>query len=359
MDQKLEQRFFLGILMLATIGFFWLIMPFFAPLFWSVAIAIIFRPMYVRLSNKFPAWPNVNALATLLVCVVIVILPAIFLVVSIGAQGLDLYQRIDSGEIDLQQQLDRLQDKMPAVQGWMERHDLSMENLPEKATAAALAGGQVIAQSTLNIGQNIFRFMIAMGIMLYVMFFLIRDGQKLVSLLTRALPLSKNRATLLFTKFVEVTRATVKGNIIIAIVEGALGGFIFWVLGIPGALLWGVVMAILSLIPIIGPGLIWVPVAFYMLVTGSYVSAIVLIAFGSIVIGLVDNFLRPILVGRDTKLPDYLVLLSTLGGLTFFGFNGFVIGPVIAALFTVVWGIFIREFKHEVVPSVKTVASSE
>src|SRR5690625_5376438 len=87
MDQKLEQRFFLGILMLATIGFFWLIMPFFAPLFWSVAIAIIFRPMYVRLSNKFPAWPNVNALATLLVCVVIVILPAIFLVVSIGARS--------------------------------------------------------------------------------------------------------------------------------------------------------------------------------------------------------------------------------------------------------------------------------
>ena len=359
MDQKLEQRFFLGVLFIATVGFLWLIMPFFAPIFWAVAIAIIFRPLYRRLTNKFPAWPNVNALLTLLTCVIIVIMPAIFLVMSIGAQGVDLYQRIDSGEIDLQQQLDRLQDSMPVVQDWMERNDLSLADLPEKLTEAALAGGQVIAQSTLNIGQNIFRFLLALAIMLYVAFFLIRDGQKLVGLLMRAMPLSKNRALLLFTKFVEVTRATIKGNIIIAIVEGALGGLIFWVLGISGALLWAVVMAILSLIPIVGPGLIWVPVAIFMLATGDYVSAIVLIAFGSIVIGLVDNFLRPILVGRDTKLPDYLVLLSTLGGLMFFGFNGFVIGPVIAALFTVVWGIFIREFKHDVVPTVKTIAPSE
>src|SRR5690554_3430302 len=138
MDHKLEQRFFLGILFLATVGFLWLIMPFFAPIFWSVAIAIIFRPMYSRLGKKYPAWPNVNALLTLLTCVIIVILPAIFLVVSIGAQGVDLYQRIDSDEIDLQQQLNRMQESMPAVQSWMERHDMSMEDLPEKATEAAL-----------------------------------------------------------------------------------------------------------------------------------------------------------------------------------------------------------------------------
>ncbi|MDQ2075543.1 AI-2E family transporter [Marinimicrobium sp. ABcell2] len=354
MDAKLETQVFLGILVIASVAFIWLIMPFFAPVFWAVAIAIIFRPVFQWLLKKFPRWPNVNALLTLLTCVIIVIMPAIFLIASIISQGMSLYERIDEGEIDLQEYLEQIQEAVPVLRTWMERQDISMDDLREGATEAAMAGGQIVAQSTLNIGQNIFGFVLAMGVMLYVAFFLIRDGHKLVGLLMRALPLNKEREELLFTKFAEVTRATIKGNIIIAIVEGALGGIIFWVLGIPGPLLWGVVMAIVSLIPVIGPGLIWVPVAIYMLATGDFVSAIVLIAFGSIVIGLVDNFLRPILVGRDTKLPDYLVLLSTLGGLVLFGINGFVMGPVIAALFTVVWGIFIREFKHQEVPTVKT-----
>src|SRR5690606_13507468 len=131
------------------------------------------------------------------------------------------------------------------------------------------------------------------------------------------------------------------------IIQGALGGLIFWILGIPGFLLWGVVMATLSLIPAVGAGLVWGPVAIYMFAIGDWIQAIILIAYGLLVIGLVDNVLRPVLVGRDTKLPDYIVLLSTLGGLVLFGVHGFVIGPLIAALFTVFWGIFMREFQHE------------
>jgi predicted PurR-regulated permease PerM len=148
---------------------------------------------------------------------------------------------------------------------------------------------------------------------------------------------------LLFSKFGEVTRATIKGNMVIALIQGSLGGLIFWALGIPGALLWGVVMAVLSLIPAVGPAIVWVPVSIYLFASGENVKAIILIAFGAGVIGLVDNILRPILVGRDTKLPDYIVLLSTLGGLALFGINGFVIGPVIAALFIAFWGIFMRD----------------
>jgi predicted PurR-regulated permease PerM len=151
------------------------------------------------------------------------------------------------------------------------------------------------------------------------------------------------RERMLFAKFGEVTRATIKGNLVIAVIQGTLGGLIFWVLGIPGALLWGVVMAVLSLIPAVGPAIVWVPVSLYLFATGDNVKGIVLVAFGAGVIGLVDNILRPILVGRDTKLPDYIVLLSTLGGLGLFGINGFVIGPLVAALFIAFWGIFIRE----------------
>ena len=135
-------------------------------------------------------------------------------------------------------------------------------------------------------------------------------------------------------------RATVKGNIAVAVTQGALGGVIFWILGIQGALLWAVLMAFLSLLPAVGAGLIWLPVAIYFLATGNIWQGVILVAFGVLVIGLVDNVLRPLLVGKDTKMPDYVVLISTLGGLSLFGINGFVIGPLIAAMFIATWALF-------------------
>ena len=142
------------------------------------------------------------------------------------------------------------------------------------------------------------------------------------------------------TKFTVVIRATIKGNMVVAMLQGALGGLMLWFLGIGGALLWAVVMAFLSLLPAVGAGLVWVPVAIYLLATGAIWQGVVLIAFGVFVIGMVDNVLRPILVGKDTKMPDYVVLISTLGGIAMFGLNGFIIGPVIAAMFIAVWDIF-------------------
>jgi predicted PurR-regulated permease PerM len=143
----------------------------------------------------------------------------------------------------------------------------------------------------------------------------------------------------LFNRFTTVIRATVKGNVVVAIVQGLLGGLAFWFLGVHAPVLWGVVMAFLSLLPAVGSALVWVPVAIYFLITGALWHGISLIAFGVLVIGLVDNVLRQILVGKDTKMPDYVVLIATLGGMAIFGINGFVIGPVIAAMFMAVWDI--------------------
>jgi predicted PurR-regulated permease PerM len=131
-----------------------------------------------------------------------------------------------------------------------------------------------------------------------------------------------------------------KGTLFVAIVQGALGGLIFWILGIHAPVLWGVVMGLFSLLPAVGAAIVWLPTAIYFLATGAIWEGVVLIAFGAFVIGLVDNLLRPFLVGKDTELPDYLVLISTLGGIAMFGLNGFVIGPVIAAMFIAVWDIF-------------------
>jgi predicted PurR-regulated permease PerM len=175
--------------------------------------------------------------------------------------------------------------------------------------------------------------------MLYLLFFLLRDGEELFRVIKDAVPLRAEQQRVIFSKFATVVRATVKGTIVVAILQGALGGLMFWFLGIRAALLWAALMALLSLLPAVGSALVWLPVALYLLATGALWQGLVLIAYGVLVIGLVDNLLRPMLVGTDIKMPDYVVLLSTLGGLEIFGMNGIVLGPLIAAMFMVVWDI--------------------
>jgi predicted PurR-regulated permease PerM len=168
----------------------------------------------------------------------------------------------------------------------------------------------------------------------------LRDGRTLAQGVKDAIPLRGDQKATLFARIADVLRATVKGSVLVAIAQGALGGIAFWFLGIHAALLWAVLMAFLSLIPAVGATLVWLPVAIYFLATGAIWQGIGLILYGVLVIGLVDNLLRPFLVGKGTKLPDYVVLISTLGGIQVFGLNGFVIGPLIAAMFMVSWEIF-------------------
>jgi predicted PurR-regulated permease PerM len=211
----------------------------------------------------------------------------------------------------------------------------------QQQLASLLAGsGQFITTHLLGLGQNTLDFVVALFVMLYLLFFLLRDGRTLSHQIAQTLPLRPEHAQRLLAQFVTVVRATVKGNIVIAVVQGVLGGVAFAVLGLPGALLWGTLMSLLSLLPAVGAALVWGPVAAYMLFTGQVWSAVGLTLWGVLAIGLVDNVLRPILVGRDTRLPDYLVLVTTLGGIAVFGINGFVIGPVIAAMFLVAWNLF-------------------
>jgi predicted PurR-regulated permease PerM len=183
--------------------------------------------------------------------------------------------------------------------------------------------------------------------MLYMLFFLLRDGASLSRSIREAVPLEAGIKRDLSDKFVTVIRATVKGNVVVALLQGALGGLIFWMLGIHAPVLWGTLMAFLSLLPAVGAALVWGPVAIYFLVTGAIWQGLVLIAFGVLVIGLVDNILRPVLVGKDTKMPDYVVLVSTLGGMALFGLNGFVIGPVVAAMFIAAWDLFAKARQAE------------
>jgi predicted PurR-regulated permease PerM len=346
MHKKIETQSFLALLVLVTLAFFWVLKPFSGPIFWAVAIAIIFAPIQSRLHKKMPGRVNTNALLTLLFCLVIVIIPVVFTVVSVVGQVADFYRMVESDQVDVSKYMQQVQDAFPELQRWLARFGVDFNSVKESAASAVMAIGKFVAQRSLSIGQNAFGFALGTGVMLYVAFFFLRDGDQIVELLYRALPLGDDREHLLFTKFAEVTRATVKGNLVVAIVQGSIGGIAFAALGVSGAFLWGVVMAVASMLPAIGASLIWAPVAIYLFATGAHIKGIILVVVGAVGIGLIDNILRPMLVGRDTKLPDYLILLTTLGGLVLFGINGFVIGPLIAALFIAFWGIFIREFQE-------------
>ena len=343
---KLERGTFLFTLVAVSVAFALLLKPFFAPIFWACAIGVIFYPFQKRMLAKWPHRRNLVSLGTLILCVVLVVIPVLVVASSFVTEGVSLFQKVQSGELNLADYVDRIKQAFPWLQSLAERFDIDLDRIKSQTVEAFTGAGQFLAKRALAVGQNTFQFFLNLGLMLYLAFFLIRDGDAMVNMLIRALPLGDEREKLLFAKFAEVTRATIKGNLLVAATQGALGGVIFWWLGIPGALLWGVVMAVLSLIPAVGASLIWLPVSLSLYAVGDILDATILVLFGVFVIGLVDNILRPILVGRDTKLPDYVVLFSTLGGLAMFGITGFALGPLLAALFVAFWGIFIREFNE-------------
>jgi predicted PurR-regulated permease PerM len=347
MSEKLEQSTFLITLIFVSVVFGFLLMPFWAPLLWASIIAVLFHPVQVWLERRWGDRPSITALATLLACVVLVVIPVLLLFASFLQQALAVYEQIEAGQLQPGKYIEQVRNAFPVLQGLLERFDIDMDTVRENAAKAAVGASQFLARNALAFGQGAFGFVLQLALMLYVAYFLLRDGRVLVDKLIHALPLGDERERLLFQKFAEVARATVKGNLLVALVQGMLGGLIFWILGLPAPLLWGVVMTALSLIPAVGAGLVWLPAAIYLYAVGDWVSATVLIAYGVLIIGLADNVLRPILVGRDTKLPDWMVLLSTLGGIAMVGINGFVVGPLIAVLFVAFWQIFSREFNPQ------------
>lgn len=340
--QKLEERAFVVLLAVTSLLFGWLLWPFAGAILWGTVLAIVFAPMYRRLNASIVQNSSVAALITLLIVIVMVILPWTMIATSLMQEAAALYDLLRAGKLDFGDYFHQVWGALPAwVQNLMAQSGVTnLGAVQQKMVAGLREGSQFFAGQILSVGQFTFHFIIDFFIMMYLLFFLLRDGDLLFRTIRQAIPLQAEQQRAIFTKFTTVVRATVKGGILVAALQGMLGGLMFWFLGIHAPLLWGVVMAFLSLLPAIGAGLVWLPVAIYLLATGAVWKGVILIAFGALVMGLVDNFLRPALVGKDTKLPDYIVLISTLGGLELFGLNGLVIGPAIAALFMVIWAIF-------------------
>jgi predicted PurR-regulated permease PerM len=344
MDYKLQTKAFLLLLGLVTIAFFWVLLPFYGAVLWAVILAIVFRPLQRGLLRAFGGRANLAAAISTIICIFIAIVPMTFLVGALVNEGAKLVQLIQEGQFSPPSNLADLYAHLPAwAQRGMDRlgvNDFDLSGLRERLASALAQASQFLAGQALSVGQNTLRFAASIGIMLYVLFFLFRDGLQIGRHIRAALPLDPEISQALLIRFAAVVRATVRGNVIIAVIQGAIGGVTFWFLDLPGALLWGVLMMFLSMLPAVGAALIWGPVAAYFFFTGDPQRGLLLTGIGVFVIGMIDNLLRPPLVGKETRLPDYVVLVSTLGGISVVGINGFVIGPMIAALFLASWTLF-------------------
>ena len=336
---SLEDGGFLALVLVVTLAFAWLLTPYFGAILWGVVVAILFTPLQRRLAIAFRGRQNLAAAATLLIILLLVILPSLFVAGSLVQEAASVYGQLRSGEIDLARMFQRMHDALPHwAQAVVDRYGLTDLDAARERLGGMLASGlNSIAAQALTFGQGALNFVAALGVMLYLTYFLIRDGRVLDRQIRPLVPLRPDIRDTLIAHFIVVVRATMKGTVVVAIVQGLLGGVIFWALGIEGALLWGVLMGFFSLVPAVGTAIVWVPIAAYLLLTGSVWQGAVLVACGVLVIGMVDNVLRPVLVGNDTRMPDFVILIATLAGLELFGLNGFIIGPVIAALFIAVW----------------------
>ena len=340
---SLEDVFFVTLLTVATLGLIWIVGGFLEPVFWAALLASLFHPMHRRLMSRLGDRATLSAVIVLLLILVIVILPSLLVGLAVVREAQMLYERVTSGAIDLKAPLLWFSKAMPIASDLLARVGIESDRISDWMSAASVTASRFLATRALSIGQGALGIVVQFVLMIYLVFFFLRDGALLLDRLVRALPLGNQRERRLFAKFAEVSRATLKGTVVVSIVQGGLGGLSLALVGIDGAVFWALVMTILSILPAVGLSIVWLPAALWLFATGAVAKAVVLIVLGTL-IGFMDNLLRPILVGRDTRMPDYLILLSTLGGITAFGLSGFVIGPIIAALCVAGWDMFADDF---------------
>ena len=338
---SVEQGGFLLFLALVSLALLAVVLPFVTPLLWAALGAIMFQPLYRWFLVRRPGKESQSALASTVVIIVAVVLPALWIGSAVVDEAAGLFVAFQDGDIEVSAYFEQVFAALPAnIQTSLESAGLGdLGAIQQRATDFVQASLGLIATQAIAIGGSVFGFVLGFGIALYVGFFLLRDGRAIGEAILAAMPMERRVADRLAERFLTIVRATIKGSVVVGLVQGALGALTFWVVGIPSVLLLGVIMAIASLLPALGPAIVWVPAAIYLLATGAIWQGVVVIISGVALIGMADNVLRPILVGRDTGIPDWLILVTTLGGIALMGLSGIVVGPLICGLFLAAWGI--------------------
>ena len=336
-----EHLGFVLLLGLLTAGVVFVVWPFATSVLWAALAAIMFQPLYCWFRVRLKGGPNRAAVATLLFITFAVLLPALFIGSLIVEQAANVVIAFQEGHLDVAAWFTGILEALPArlreqleILGWTD-----LGELQNRAQALLTQSAGMIAQQAVAIGGGLFSFVLSFLVGLYVTYFLLRDGRPITRAILCGLPLEYEIAQQLSDRFVSIVRATIKGSGVVGLVQGGLGAITFWIVGVEAALLLGLLMAIFSLLPAVGTGIVWVPMAAYLLATGSTWEGVFVVISGLAVIGMADNVLRPILVGRDTGIPDWIILITTLGGIATMGLSGVVLGPLLAGLFLASWSI--------------------
>jgi predicted PurR-regulated permease PerM len=351
MNRERFSRIFLVLLLVAiSAAFVAMIRSFLLTILLAAIFSALAHPLYERLHRAFRGRRALASLTTLALLILVVGLPLLAVLGMVASEALHVSQAVRPW---LQEQLaepSRLLEHLQRIPG-IERLEPYREEILTKAGEFVGSAGNFLFNSLSATTRGTLTFFFQLFILIYAMFFFLMDGKALLRKILYYLPLEDEDERRILGKFTSVTRATLRGTLLIGVAQGVLAGIAFAVVGIGGAFFWGTLMTLLSIIPGIGTGLVWVPAAIVLLFTGRVAEGIGLALFCAFVVGSVDNFLRPRLVGRDTAMHDLLIFLATLGGILLFGVLGFIIGPVLAALFVTIWeiyGIVFREMLPEV-----------
>lgn len=347
MKHQFNITFLFGLLFLVGFGAYLTLKPFLVSLLVAFVLSQLFNNWYKKILSKTGNRKPLASLTTSLIILLLVLLP-IVLITSIALTEVnDLYREIKANNLT-------------------ERISYSIDNLPlEKIGISAssynlksfLNFDQIIEGIKNNEGlireffsktyEGTTSFVFMIFIMFFSLYYLFKDSDELLKKVMNISPLKNKQEQVLLDKFIAISRATLKGSLVIAIVQATLVAIIFWITGVSSPILWGLIAIIFALIPLVGAGIIWLPVGLFMLILGNIWQGILIIAFGTLVISTIDNVMRPYLVGNDTSLHPLLVLLSTLGGISLFGMIGFLLGPVTIVLFISLLDIYQLEFKAD------------
>jgi len=334
--------------------------PFLKPLLLGALLASLARPLYQWVTRLLGGRRSLGAVLTLLLLIIIVAGPLSAFVGVVVSQAVSVsndaipWVQQHFGAATAFNAHDWLVQRFPALAPYVPDQAQITENL---GNAAKSAGGFLVAGVS-RLGAGTAAFLLDLFVMLYAMFYFLRDGRKIVEKIFYYTPLDNDDEGRVLQRLTSVTRATIKGTLVIGAIQGTLAGLGFWVAGIGGAAFWGTLMTVLSIVPGIGAALIWVPGVIYLYLTGQTLAATLLLVWCAAVVGTVDNILRPALVGKDAKMPDLLILVGTLGGLFLFGPIGFIVGPIVCGLFLTVWDIYGTTFR-EVLPPVQSLRTGE
>jgi len=341
---RFRQAFLLLLVTAISAAFVAMIRAFLLTILLAAIFAGLSYPVYQWLLGRLRGRKGIAAIATLVLLLALVMAP---LLAVLGAGANEALRVTETIRPRLQQLVDQpgeFESRLRAIPGFQRMEPYRAQILTKagelvSGTSAFLFAA--LSATTRATAVFIFHFFV----LLYTMYFFLTGGPGLLRAVLAYLPLTEADKQRMVEKFVSVTRATLKGTILIGVAQGGLGGLAFWVLGLDGAIFWGTAMTVLSIIPGVGSALVWVPASIILAATGAVWQGIALALFGALVIGTVDNLLRPRLVGQDTKMHELLIFFSTLGGLMFFGAMGFIVGPILAALFVTVWEMFGSTFR--------------